>query len=428
MKVISRKKVIENISWLVFDKVLVLLVGLFVVLRIANYYGPSEYGLYQYALSINTLLGVLILFVDGRVVKKQFQKSNEGHIIYNTTLAKVILSCISLGIGVIVILILNKGLKFNIIYIMLLVNNILINLGFGIQTYFEYKLKSKNVVIAANIATLISSFFQLVAIRLNSSIIVIVMIILVSSLLKLILLVFQFKNSFHIVLIDKVDKLLIFSIVRESIPLAIAAVAVTIYTKVDQVMIGAMLNVRQVGIYSISNNMISVVAIAIGPIQISIFPKMIEWYNNDKNLYYKKYLAITSFATWLYIVGIILTYIIAPTIFNMFLSKEYAKSLDVFNIHVLGTFFMYNATLRSSHFTLTKNTYVMMISQIIAVLINIVLNYIMIPLIGVYGAATATAITQFLSLFISNLFFENGKKVFWLQLKGINPLNMKMLK
>lgn len=428
MKGISRKKVIKNISWLVFDKVFVLLVGLFVIIRIANFYGPSEYGLYQYALSINTLLGVLILFVDGRVVKKQFQEQNEGHIIYNTTLAKVILSCISLVIGAVVLLIVSKGINFNIIYIMLLVNNILINLGFGIQTYFEYKLMSKNVVIAANIAIVISSLFQLTAIGMNYSIIVVVMISLASSLIKLLLLFFQFKKSFSIPLIDKSDKLLILAIIKESIPLTIAAAAATIYTRIDQVMIGAMLNVKEVGIYSISNNMISVVAMAIGPIQISIFPKMIEWYNNNRDLYYKKYQAITSFTTWLYIVGTIFTYIVAPTIFNMFFSEDYIKSLDVFKIQVIGTFFMYNAALRSSHFTLTKNTYVMMISQIVAVLINIILNYLLIPIIGVYGAAVATAITQFVSLFISNLFFETGKEVFWLQLKGINPFYMKMLK
>ena len=83
---------------------------------------------------------------------------------------------------------------------------------------------------------------------------------------------------------------------------------------------------------------------------------------------------------------------------------------------------MYNAILRSSHFTITKGTRVMMISQIFAVFTNIILNYLLIPIIGIYGAALATGITQFISLFFSNIFFNEGKEVFLLQLKGLNPL------
>ena len=70
----------------------------------------------------------------------------------------------------------------------------------------------------------------------------------------------------------------------------------------------------------------------------------------------------------------------------------------------------------------------MMISQIIAVVMNIVLNYILIPINGIQGAAIATVFTQFMSLFFLNLFFEDGREVFWLQVKGLNPLNIMKLK
>ena len=50
-------------------------------------------------------------------------------------------------------------------------------------------------------------------------------------------------------------------------------------------------------------------------------------------------------------------------------------------------------------------------------------NFILIRHIGLYGAAIATGITQFISLMISNLFFgETGREVFKWQLKGLNPL------
>lgn len=428
MDIIRGKNVIKNISWLIFDKVFVLLVGLIVVVRIANHYGPTEYGFYQYALSINTLLGVIVLLADGRVIKKRYNIGNEGHIIYNTTVAKVFLSVVSLILGSIILIIMGKGLKFNIIYFLLLLNNIAINLGFGLQNYFEYQLKSKNVVISSNIATIISSILQLLAISLDYSIVIIVFIIFFSSVLKLGILYIQFKKNYQFKIKTSIDFYIVSEIIIESIPLAIAAAASTIYNQIDQVMLGSMLGVSEVGIYSISNKMISVVAIAITPLQVSIFPKMIDWYSSNRELYYKRYQAITSLSTWIYIMGTVFALLIAPLLFKSFLSDEYIKSLSVFRIHVLGTFFLYNSVIRSSHFTLTGNTHVMMISQIIAVFTNVVLNYILIPSLGAYGAAIATVFTEFTSLFLLNIFFKSGREVFWLQLKGLNPMNISKLK
>ena len=65
-----------------------------------------------------------------------------------------------------------------------------------------------------------------------------------------------------------------------------------------------------------------------------------------------------------------------------------------------------------------------MISQIAAVFVNVGLNLALIPTIGIYGAAIATIITQFSSLFLSNMFFQNGREVFTIQLKALNPIHL----
>lgn len=416
-----KKKVLNNISWLILDKLATLLLGLIVIVKIANYYGPTDYGLYQYAISINLILGIVVLFVDGRVVKKLYPEIDDGIVIYNTTIAKVMLSLISLFLGLIILLFIGEDSKFSIIYIILLFNNIVLNLAFGLQNYFEYNLKSKNVVLASNTANLISAIFQLLAVSLNFSIISIAAIIFLSSIIKLIILIAQFSRSYSLNICRKLNYPLIISIIKESVPLAIAATAATVYSRIDQVMIGSMLTIDEVGIYSISVQMVAVVAMAISPIQVSIFPRMLKWYNSNREYYYLKYQALTRVVSWISVFGIFLSFVLSPILFDIFFDDSYSNSVNVFKIHVIGTFFMYNAILRSSHFTLTKGTNILMISQIIAVFVNVGLNFILIPIIGIYGAAIATIITQFSSLFISNLFFKNGREVFKIQLKAINP-------
>jgi O-antigen/teichoic acid export membrane protein len=197
-----------------------------------------------------------------------------------------------------------------------------------------------------------------------------------------------------------------------------------IYSRTDQIMIGSMLGIEQVGIYSIASQMMSVVLIAIIPIQISVYPKMLELYKLNRNFYYKRYQLLSSFSVWLYFFGAAFSVFLAPFFFNYFLSTAYFKSLDIFFILLIGGFFMYSSIFRSSHYTIIGNTKVLMISQIIAIFINVLLNFILIKKLGIAGAATATVVTLFLSLTLSNIFFKDGKKVFFIQIKSINPKNI----
>jgi O-antigen/teichoic acid export membrane protein len=413
--------VLNNIGWLIFDKVFVLLINLLVIVKIANYYGPEQYGSFQYAVSIITLFGILVQFIDDRVVKKQYGELDHSYIIGNVTVAKTVISLVAGLSGLLLLVCIPSDRDFQIMYSVLLCNMIVQSAGMGLQNYFEYNLNSKRIVIAAQVATVVSSLLQLAAIVLHYRITVIAGIILFSSIIKLAMLIVQFFHCYRLRLSLRIDFSFVKKLLIESIPLAIAAVAATVYTRIDQVMIGSMLGVSEVGIYAISNKLIGVVAIAIAPVQASVFPKMLEWHALDKKVYYSRYQMITSLMTWIYITGTIASLLILPFIFDRFFTQEYQRSLDVFRIHVIGTFFMYNAVLRSSHFTINGKTKIMLVTQLIAVGANIILNFLLIPISGIYGAASATAITQFLSLFLLNSFFQAGKEVFWIELKGFNP-------
>jgi O-antigen/teichoic acid export membrane protein len=418
------KKVAKNFSWLVFDKLFFMLFSFVFLIYVANYYGPSEYGGYQYALSLNIIFGVVVLFVDEKIVKKLFTEEGESRVLFNALISKIALSVFSLAIGMAILLMMNASKSFNLIYIFLLVNNIIISIIFLFSWHFDYHLRSKSVVLASNFTHVVSALIQVTVIALALPIVFIASAVLFCSLLKLSIVFHNFNKSYKNLIIPIIEKELIYKIIKSSFPLAIAGAAAMIYSRTDQIMIGSMLSLEQVGIYSISSQMMSVVFIAIIPIQISVYPKMLELYESNKDFYYKKYQVISSFSIWLYFFGAVLSIILAPLFFNYFLSSSYSKSLDVFFIHLIGGFFMYNAVFRSSHFTIIGNTKILMISQIIAIFINVLLNYFLIPRLGISGAAIATVFTLFISLTLSNIFFKDGRKIFFIQIKSLNPLSM----
>lgn len=415
-------RILANTGWMLFDKVFILILNLVVTVRIANYYGTLGYGMYQYAVSIVALFEIFVTFVDARVVKKRYTTENPNELVWNATITRMLFSVISLLGGVIYLLFCGEQADYYLIFIVLLVNAIISSLRFGMQNRYEYLLKSKKVIVASNIALTIGGVFQLIAVSLHMSILAIAVITAVSSLISLIIVYFQYRKEFGRLIQGNFKKKLIFGLIRESLPLAIAASCAIVYSRCDSIMIGNMLSKEKVGIYAIAVKLISVVQIGISPIRESVYPKLIELYETDREQYAKRYIQITSILTWLFILGVLASFVVIPYAFR-FLNPEYSEAFPIYQVYVLGTFFMYNAGLRAGHFTLINRGYVLMYSQIISVILNVGLNYLLIKTIGVYGAAIATVITQGTSLWVSNLFFgDAGKEVFKWQLKGLNPL------
>jgi O-antigen/teichoic acid export membrane protein len=111
---------------------------------------------------------------------------------------------------------------------------------------------------------------------------------------------------------------------------------------------------------------------------------------------------------------------VLPFIFQL-LKPDYLPALETYKILSIGSVFGYNAVLRSSHFTLIGKGQILMQTQLITVIVNVILNYSLIKMMGMNGAAAATVIAQILSLFISNLFYKDARFVFKAQVKAFNP-------
>jgi len=116
----EKSKILSNIFWMTFDKVFILLLNVFVTVKVANHYGATEYGVYQYAISVVAILEVLGSFIDGRVVKKQYLETDPSILVWNVTIARLMLSLISLLFGVCVLFVATPDFEFTLIFCLLL--------------------------------------------------------------------------------------------------------------------------------------------------------------------------------------------------------------------------------------------------------------------------------------------------------------------
>ncbi len=419
---IERKKITNNIVWLMFDQVFILFLQFIVGIKIANYYGAEIYGKYSYALSLVAFSGIFFEILNGRIIKKYYTDENFVKIVYNITFFRNTIAIILFFIPF--ILKLTIGIENTLFWLLIFIclDNILTTTTFGIENFFEYKLESKRIVISNNIVKVVSYSLQYICMLLNMGIVVIPVIRCVGSLIRVCILKLQYKKYYSINknLEKRIDFKFLLKLIDEGKFLWITFISFLVYTQIDKIMIERYLGEKEVGIYTIAMQLTTILAILIGPIQNSIYPKMIELYKKDYKKYYKFFLFSNTIITQLYLVLTILSIIVVKYLFKYVYSKEYFSAIGVYTILAFSIFIKANGSLQTSHMTIKNITQKSFYKTLISLFINIFLNIILIKKYGVNGAAIATLITQFIALFVVDFFIKEYREQAFVQLKSLN--------
>ena len=417
------KKIINNIGWLIFDKIFILLLQFFVGVKIANYYGATLFGQYSYAISLVAFSNIYFDLINSRVLKKYYTKENFNILVFNTNFFKNSIAIILFFIPIIYKFFYKIDNTLFYLLILLCLDNILMTATSGIENFFEYKLEAKRIVISNNIVKIISYFLQYICMILNKGIIFIAIVRCIGSLIRVIILKYQYNSSYLGKLENKSVKLdikLIVKIIDESKYLWFSFVSFLIYTQTDRLMINHYLGVEEVGVYTIGMQLSNILAILIGPIQNSLFPKFLELYRNDYQKYYNFYKLTNTIITQFYLIITLISIIVVKYTFKYVYSSQYDGAILIYSILAFSVFIKANGSLQTSHMTIKNITKKSFYKTLVSLILNIILNILLIPKYGINGAAIATLITQFIALFLIDFFIKEYQEQAIIQLKSLN--------
>ncbi|MDP2573124.1 oligosaccharide flippase family protein [Vibrio penaeicida] len=160
----------------------------------------------------------------------------------------------------------------------------------------------------------------------------------------------------------------------------------------DQFFINHFLDLHEVGIYSLSVKLAGVILfIFITPFFQVVNPIVLESlkHKNTKKLcqyYYDKYL-------YLGLASIIFTYYFAYVYFLFFKESEYVKALDYLPWLLLSLFLHGSINILSLGFSITRNMQPQSRVYMLMAFVNIILNSVLIPWLGVFGAVLSTILS-----------------------------------
>lgn len=180
-----------------------------------------------------------------------------------------------------------------------------------------------------------------------------------------------------------------------SLPLIFHNLSNQILNVADRYMISDWEGISKVAIYSFSYNLGSI----INMIWLSINNAWIPWYFDQLKL--KNTLLIKEYSKQYIIFFIWLTscfLLISPELVYLMGGEQYIGGIYIVPLIVLGYFFVFYYSFYVNYQFYIQKTILIPIATVSAAGINIILNILLIPKLGIMGAALATAISYYLML------------------------------
>ena len=187
------------------------------------------------------------------------------------------------------------------------------------------------------------------------------------------------------------DKALMKDMVKYSIVLVPNSLMWWIMNSSDHVMVTAMVGISANGIYAISYKVPSILSALSTVFNQAWAYSAIHEDNSDDRVAFNNNM-YDKLVRFLLIVSVMLMCIMKPFM-KLYVDSAYYEAWMYTPYLLVGNFFLTMATFLSTFYTVNKDSRGFLFSGLTGALINIALNALLIPIIGVHGAALATCIS-----------------------------------
>lgn len=418
----KRNRIVKNAAWIIGLEISKMLISLVISMLTARYLGPSNFGLINYASSIVAFVApIMYLGLNSTLVQEIVSKpEREGETI-GTAVVMSLCSSFLCILGVISFAaIANHGEKDTIIVCALYSVLLVFQSVDLIQYYFQAKLLSKYSSLASFGAYLAVSAYKIYLLATNKSIywfavsnaldymiIAAVLLIIYKRINKGSRLSFSFtaakrmfaKSKFYIV----------------------SSLMVAIFAQTDKIMLKMMINEEATGYYSAAVACAGITGFVFSAMINSFRPVIFESKNLDDKQFQSNMIRLYSLIIYISLAQCIVMTVFSKWIILLLYGEKYIPAISALRIAVWYTTFSYLGSVRNIWILAENKQHYLWIINLSGALANILLNYILIPILNINGAALASLLTQIFTNVIIGFLIKPIRPNNKLMLLALNP-------
>lgn len=415
-------KVIANISWLTAERLFRMAVGFLTLAWTARYLGVEQFGSLNYAIAFTAMFAPLSQLASSQITFRDLVNSPEqkDKILGTSCLIKFIVGIIVFFLSIISILLLQSGDPL-ITKLVIILSISSLFWGFGvIELWFQSIVELKYTIWARNSVFLLSTISRIALLELEAPIELFAWLIVIESLLNAVGFIIVFKLDGNSIFTWRTNWKFSKELMRISFPLIFSTLAIVIYMRIDQVMLGQLANSESVGIYSAAVRLAEIWPFASTMIVKSIAPSIIAAKKVSEEVYYRKLQKLCNLqALMVYCIAIPMTFLGTPFVVLAF-GSEYASAGTVLSILTWSSMFLFLGYVKEIWITTEELVWFAFAFSLGGAVMNIALNFALIPPYKEFGAAIATVISYGFADYVMCFLYPPARRFGWIMTQAMS--------
>ncbi|MFO5474450.1 MAG: flippase [Dolichospermum sp.] len=413
--------IIANTGWLFADRILRMGVGLFVGVWVARYLGVQQFGVFNYATAFVALFSTLsTLGLDAIVVRSIVREPEKRAEILGTAFwLKLFGGVAALVLAVSSIIVVRHDDQLTISLVAILSSVGIFQAFDTIDLWFQSQVQSKYTVITKNTAFVITALVKVALISFHAPLIAFAWAGLGEVSLGAIGLIISYRVRGYSPWLWPWSSPLAKTLLNESWPLMLSGLAIMVYMRIDQIMLGQMVGDKAVGLYSAATRISEVWYFIPMAIASSVSPAIYAAKEVSEALYYQRIKQLIRMLVLISLVISVPMSLMSGKLITILFGNGYAEAGKILAIHIWASLFVFMGVATSPWFIAEGLTEFSFHRTLIGAVVNVVLNFLLIPSYGGIGAAIATVIAYAIAAFLANGLNSKTHRIFIIQLKSL---------
>lgn len=414
------RKYFENAFWLIFEKCFSLLVGMVVGIYVARYLQPEGFGLLNYGIGFVSIFSAFSTLGMDQIIVRELSK---GHTVKNDLLGTAFMLKLSgsvflIALMLIILVFMDHGPFTNTLILIIAAAEIF--KAFEVINYFfQSQVKSKYVVQVQLLINLVISLAKIGLVFAHAPLVWFAIVIVIGSLLNGIGFISAYQSKEGSLGNWRFSKALGVTLLKESWPLTLYGLALHTQARIDQVMLGNMLNNYEVGQYTVALKFVEIFGFVPMILMSTFMPAVTRGKAAGEGLYQSRLVNLYRLMFLTFILVAAPLYLFGKDIITLLYGGEYQAAGSLLSLFALRVFFA-NMGVGKSVFIVNESLFrYSLMTVVLGALTNVAMNYVLIPLYGASGAVVSSLLSFLVSIFLLDMFFQKTRQNQKLMLQGM---------
>ncbi len=422
------RKYLTNTSWMFVERMVRLAVVLATGILVARYLGPELFGQLNYATGfVGLFFALTTMGLDEIIVRDLVKHPERKQELLGTSAVIKLAGAIFLVLLVALSTVIREMASLSIMLVMVIAAAELLRPFGVIDWYFMANVRSRETVLVQMVQVFTSAGIKIALVVFEQPLIYFAWVYVIEGVVLGIGYVIMYSRDGHSVLAWRYTRQMAGYLMGQSWPLVIYGMALYIQAKIDQVMIFDVLKNtigeseanKEVGQYSNALKMIEALGFLPVIVQRSLAPAITRAHAQGDDLYGDRLLNQYRLMFLMFLITAIPLYFTAEPIMVFLYGEEYRASGYLLSLFAIRLFFTNMGVGKASFITNESLFKYSLLTGVVGAVMNVAINYFLIPQYKAEGAIWATIISFTVSIFLMDLLFKSTRQNLKWMMHGI---------